>query len=226
MREYGILEQISHVIQMVRELVTPDEANVPLTPTTYERIFEQIVTRLRFSPVHTRRAELEKVCPKEFSEQIVEVYFGFSHEFEENPIGSFSKDIPLNRNMTHDHGNLNHETLSEIVGEGLFYDAREAVAHLCGERFDLFLAYFKATSSDSSDVSDSSDFKDIVAKIKHCFEEISDELEKINRFRPKNPTKLSQLQQDLNADVESFRDLENIFKCSPAEENLLGFLPK
>jgi len=129
--------------------------------------------------------------------------------------------------MTHDHGNLNQETLSEIFSEGSFYDAREAAARLCVERFYLFLAYIEITSLDSTDD------KEIVAKIKCCsdhimdfFEEISRERELINKFRPKNSTRTSQLQQDLDVDVESFRELEDIFKCSDAEEGLLGFLPE
>ena len=55
LREDNIPERISSTLQMVRETLTPNDADRSLNVTTYERIFAQIVTRLRFAPVHTRR---------------------------------------------------------------------------------------------------------------------------------------------------------------------------
>lgn len=86
LREDNIPEQISSTLQMVRETLTPDVADIPLSSTTYERIFAQIVMRLRFAPVHTRRWELEQDGVHENMSQIVEIHMGFRYHPEENSI--------------------------------------------------------------------------------------------------------------------------------------------
>lgn len=199
LREDDIPGKISSILQMVREMVTPDNADRPLAPTTYERIFAQVVTRLRLAPVHDRRSDWK----------ISDVFRWFHHDFEEHPSGPFSEYIPLNRIRSN--------------ADNTFADLVDRESRACMTRRETLVDYFHA-SDDRVDIMGQVkiDMK-LIADIRQEMVKFCDEHKRSNPFILDAWDDQNDFYPDDSPVISSAK---SIFQLSSVEKFLRQFLPQ